>query len=577
MLHAIDVHHPHSESIAEGTSTPNTIMTRGEASSSRSTRTDSLSSHHTSPVSRSTIVNADATSKPLPPAQLHSATSEHAAHDDASRDLEKVPQADPEMLREEAKDDVIWVDFPPDDPENPFNFTKTRKWCITLLGVLFTAEVAATASAYVPGIPSMERDLGITNHELSLLGIAIYPLGFALPPLVLAPLSEVFGRNPMYLVCHLCYTVLFIGLGFANNTATVIILRFLQGAFGSTGSTMVGGTISDIWNSKERGTPMAFFATAAIFGTGFGPVWAGWVEQNPRLQWRWIQYIQAIYTGFILILLLVFLKETRGSILLTRRASKLRKTTGDQRYKARAELERASVSVLIKNSLTRPLVFLVKEPIVTAFSLWISFTWGFMYMLLSSIGLITAQHDFTPGETGLVFLAICGAALIGNMMNPLQEFLYRRYSPTRGPEARLYLACVSAIFFPVGCFIYAWTSFPHTNIAGPIVGVVVLMTSIYHIYTSVFNYLADSYLSYASSALAAQSFARNIFGFMFPLFVEKMYYGLGYQWASTLSAFLGAVLGVVPFILFFYGKKIRAKSKISQALQKQFEEQAQKS
>ncbi|SJX65825.1 related to multidrug resistant protein [Sporisorium reilianum f. sp. reilianum] len=552
----------------------------GEASSSRS-RTDSLSSHHDSPVSHSTVVDdrkqqADAIAASTR-AQLHPASSEHiqnAASDDA--DLEKVPQADPAALAEQADEGVIWVDFAPGDAENPFNFSRTRKWCITILGVLFTAEVAATASAYVPGIPSMERDLRITNHELSLLGIAIYPLGFALPPLVLAPLSEVFGRNPMYLVCHLCYTVLFVGLGRANDTATVIVLRFLQGAFGSTGSTMVGGTISDIWSSSERGQPMALFAMGAIFGTGIGPVWAGWVEQRQSLAWRWIQYIQAIYTGFILVLLLLFLRETRGSIILTRRAARLRSTTGDQRYKARAELERASVSVLIQNSLTRPLVFLVKEPIVTFFSLWIAFTWGFMYMLLSSIGLITAQHGYTPGQNGLVFLAIAGAGVLGNLLNPLQERLYQQNSNRHGPEARLYLACAGAIFFPVGCFIYAWTSFPHTSMAGPIVGIAVTMTAIYHVYLSCFSYLADCYLTYASSALAAQSFARNIFGFIFPLFVEKLYHGLGYQWASTLSALLGALLGAVPFVLFRYGKQIRARSKISQALQRQAEEQARR-
>uniref|UniRef100_V5EXJ7 Synaptic vesicle transporter SVOP and related transporter n=2 Tax=Kalmanozyma brasiliensis (strain GHG001) TaxID=1365824 RepID=V5EXJ7_KALBG len=557
----------------------------GEASSSR-TRTDSVSSQH---LSRSTVLDVspprhDDHIKPTSdsaciPAELTPAASEQVTTIDSSaaeRDLEKVPQADPSTLKASADDDVIWVDFPPGDPENPFNFSKTRKWCITILGVLFTAEVAATASAYVPGIPSMERDLGITDHELSLLGIAIYPLGFALPPLVLAPLSEVFGRNPMYLVCHLCYTVLFVGLGFANNTATVIILRFLQGGMGSTGSTMVGGTIADIWNSSERGQPMALFATAAIFGTGIGPVWAGWVEQNQRLGWRWIQHIQAIYTGFILILLLLFLRETRGSIILTRRAAKLRKTTGDSRYKARAELERASISVLISNSLTRPLVFLVKEPIVTFFSLWISFTWGFMYMLLSSIGLITAQHNYTPGETGLVFLAIAGAGIIGNLLNPIQERLYRKNFPTRGPEARLYFAMIGAVGFPVGCFIYAWTSFPNVSMAGPIVGVLTTMVSIFFLYLAVFNYLADAYLVYASSALAAQSFARNIFGFIFPLFVEKLYRNLGYQWASTLSALLGAVLGVVPFVLFFYGKQIRARSKISQALQRQALEQEEK-
>ena len=76
--------------------------------------------------------------------------------------------------KDESKTDVIWVEFPKGDPENPFNFSKFRKWTITVLAAFFTIEVAATASAYVPGIPQMERDLNVTNHELSLLGIAIY-------------------------------------------------------------------------------------------------------------------------------------------------------------------------------------------------------------------------------------------------------------------------------------------------------------------------------------------------------------------------------------------------------------------
>lgn len=80
-----------------------------------------------------------------------------------------------------------------------------------------------------------------------------------------------------------------------------------------------------------------------------------------------------------------------------------------------------------------------------------------------------------------------------------------------------------------------------------VVGITVLMWGVYIIYLAVFNYLADgecaveyalrarntdklmsyrppsaAYLIYASSALAAQSFARNIFAFAFPLFVEQM-------------------------------------------------------
>lgn len=84
----------------------------------------------------------------------------------------------------------------------------------------------------------MEAALRHDLHEVSLLGISVYAFGFGLPPLVLAPLSEVMGRNTIYLVSHALYTILFVGIGQARNIQTVIVLRFLQGAFGSTGSTM---------------------------------------------------------------------------------------------------------------------------------------------------------------------------------------------------------------------------------------------------------------------------------------------------------------------------------------------------
>jgi hypothetical protein len=38
--------------------------------------------------------------------------------------------------------------------------------------------------------------------------------------------------------------------------------------------------------------PMTVFAFCAMFGTGIGPVIMSWVEANPKLQWRWIQWIQ---------------------------------------------------------------------------------------------------------------------------------------------------------------------------------------------------------------------------------------------------------------------------------------------
>ncbi|KAK0534759.1 hypothetical protein OC842_002541 [Tilletia horrida] len=466
--------------------------------------------------------------------------------------------------------EVLWVDFDPHgDSADPFQWSTRKKWYNTAMACFFTVEVGSAASTYVEGIAEMERELGVEKHVVSLLGVSLYALGFSLPPLVLAPFSEALGRKTIYITTYIVWAVLFLGVGFAQNIETVLILRFLQGAFGSTGSTMVGGTISDIFRTPDRGVPMALFAIGGIAGTGIGPVWAGWIAQY--LSWRWIQWISAAQAGAFFVAFALTIEESRGSVILTRRAAKLRKETGDQRYRARAEEERASMATLIKTSLTRPLWILVSEPIVTSFSIWIALAWGFMYGLLESIGLIAELHNFSPGQTGLLFLTLVVASLIGLITNFYQEALYRKYYPTKGPEARLFAACAGAVLFPIGGFIYAWTSYPDVSIAGPIIGIIVLMTGVYHIYLAVFSYLSDAYLIYASSALAAQSFARNVFGFAFPLFITQMYKNLGYPWASTLLSLLGVALGIVPFVLYRYGHAIRARSVLSQQLQRQEE------
>jgi MFS family permease len=46
---------------------------------------------------------------------------------------------------------------------------------------------------------------------------------------------------------------------------------------------------------RRRGIPMALFSLAAIGGAGLGPLMSGWIEVNPHLGWRWIQWIQMMY------------------------------------------------------------------------------------------------------------------------------------------------------------------------------------------------------------------------------------------------------------------------------------------
>ncbi|EJU03572.1 MFS general substrate transporter [Dacryopinax primogenitus] len=468
---------------------------------------------------------------------------------------------------ETVDEDVIYVEYEKGDPRNPFNFSRTRKWAMTAVLVSFTALTAATGSAYAMGYNTMERDLGC-SQELAALGLSMYALGFGLAPLVLASFSEEFGRLPMYLVSTAIFALFFIPMAVAKNIQTVLVSRFIQGMAGSTGSTLVGGTLADIWVTAERGIPMSLFALMACLMTGLGPVTVGYVDMNPHLEWRWIQWLGLIFGGACFAFMCIVMKETRASILLTREAAKLRKETGDNRYRARVEDERTSLKTLIYISFTRPLFLLITEPVVASFSLWVGFAWGMLYCLLESVPYVFQTiYGFNTGELGLAFISMVVGTLIGWAFNLfVQERLYRRNVGRIGAEARLYSACLAGIMFPIGAFIYAWTSYPQVHWIAPVIGVTIITTAVFLVYLAVFSYLADAYLIFASSALAGQSLCRNLAATAFPLFTFSMYERLTPQWASTLIALLASLLGVIPFILFFCGAKIRERSRFAKML-----------
>lgn len=84
---------------------------------------------------------------------------------------------------------------------------------------------------------------------------------------------------------------------------------------------MVGGVISDIYHAEDRNTPMALFAGAALFGTGLGPLISSNIVAHTT--WRWIYWSHGIVSGAFVVIMYFCLSETRGSILLSRKARAL--------------------------------------------------------------------------------------------------------------------------------------------------------------------------------------------------------------------------------------------------------------
>ncbi|KAG1738888.1 major facilitator superfamily domain-containing protein [Suillus paluster] len=429
------------------------------------------------------------------------------------------------------------VTFEDNDTRDPMNFSYKKKWTITLVA-------SAASASFSMGYQSMMRELNCTQFQAT-VGLSMWSIGFGMVPLITSSFTEEFGRLNIYIVSSFGFMLTEIMVALSPNIQTVILGRLLGGAFGSTGATLVGGSIADIWGPHERGQPMAFFSLACVAAIGLGPVIAGVIEADPRLGWRWIQWIHVMFSGAYFISVVLLMKETRATIVLTRLARKKRKETGDARYQAKAEIEKQSLMTLIKISCTRPIYLLLTEPLVQSFSLWIGFTWGVVFALVESVSPdFQAVYGFDIQNTGFIFSTITLGSFIGYFANIYQEKLYQKHYPRKRQEARLYLPCAAAILLPIGMFIYAWTVRPDIHWIVPAIGLTVFM----------------------SGAFVIFMVTGNLAVAIFPLFTTQMFARLTHKWSLTLFGCIGAALVPIPWVLFFYGSRIRARSRVSRKI-----------
>ncbi|KAL1301638.1 hypothetical protein AAFC00_005861 [Neodothiora populina] len=455
----------------------------------------------------------------------------------------------------------------PDDPENPFNWSRKYKWLLTITTCFISILTGLPAGAYGAANDQMSERFNVSNDGFPYLAFATasWNVGAAVFPLLFVPLTENTGRMPGYFVSYVLFIIFLFPSAFGKNFATYVVTRFIGGGASSVSINIVGGTITDIWKGpNERSLPMSIFGMTSVVGIALGPFIGGAIQRN--LNWRWIYYIQIIFDAGCLPFFYLILKETRGDIVLARRAKNLRKQ-GRNAY-AKSELQSESVLNMLKISFKRPTMMLVTEFVVISFTIWVSFAWGILFLFQSSITqTFQANYGFSVFQTSMIQLAISAGAVIATVLNPIQDKLYlksaSRNKETPGkpiPEARLYFAVPGSLLFASGMFIYGWTSYPFIPWIAPTIGIAVVGVGIYSIYLAVVNYLADAYEKYAASALSAASLGRNIFGAFLPLASPALYRNVGFQWASSLIGFIGFALSAVPVVLLIYGRQLRARS-----------------
>ncbi|KAL0094187.1 major facilitator superfamily domain-containing protein [Phycomyces blakesleeanus] len=468
------------------------------------------------------------------------------------------------VMPDEKKVTVHYVNWEENDPENPNNWPARTRWMYTMLVASLVVSAAFSSSVVTGRLQGPMEDFGVSK-EISILQVSLMVFGFMIGPLLWSPLSELYGRKPIYVCALFIYVIFNIPCAVAKNIETLLVCRFFSGFFASAGLTIAGGSISDLFHARERGNAIAYFAAAPYAGPVLGPIVGGWISVGTQ-SWRWIYWVNMMLAG-VLWVLICLMPETYHPVLLARRAKRLRQETGDPSYVTVEEEFPTPLSELLRSNLIRPFEMIVTEPILLLMSMYISIIYALLYAFFFAYPIIFADiHHMNDGEVGVTFCGVLVGTFLALLVTPWLERVYQRSgekNPTGEPtpENRLPGMMLAAPFIPVSLFIFGWTSFSWVHWFGPVSSGIPFGFGMVLVYYSANNYIIDCFPRYVTSALAAKTLVRSGTGAAFPLFIIQMYHGMGNQWASTLLAFISLAIVPIPYAFYFYGARIRARSK----------------
>ncbi|RSL55704.1 hypothetical protein CEP54_009236 [Fusarium duplospermum] len=459
--------------------------------------------------------------------------------------------------------DIVWWDSDT-DPENPYHWPKWRKLTNCGLISLLTLIEPLASSIFAPGIPGLMRDFESTNTELGAFVMSVYVLGFAFGPMILAPLSEMWGRVPVYHVCNVFFLAFTIACAVAPSLDTLIVFRFLAGTFGAAPMTNGGGSIADMFPAEERAGVMAVFSVGPLIGPIIGPVIGGFLTEAKG--WRWDFWVIAMVSGAIMLGMFVTMKESYAPVILERKTIRLRKETGNERLRSKLDTG-LTKNELLKRCIVRPAKLLIFSPICSIFAVYLAIIYGYLYLLFTSVPYVFEDaYGFSTKTVGLVYLGLGIGSFVGMgwfAFDSNKEVKKQLAVDNFKPEARLKLLPAAAIIFPIGFFIYGWTADFKTHWMAPIIGLAIIGIGNLVCFMAICVYLVDAYEMYAASALAANTIMRSVAGATLPLCGMKMYNALGLGWGNSMLGFIAVALIPIPFLILRYGEMLRKKYDIS--------------
>ncbi|KAK1051052.1 hypothetical protein LTR74_016880 [Friedmanniomyces endolithicus] len=464
------------------------------------------------------------------------------------------------------------VDFDPHgDPDDPQNWKTSYKWGVVLLLAFMAFSVTFNCIGLVPVANNIVADLDHasgreSSSAASVLLVTIWELGEAAGPLLIAPMSEVYGRYPVFNLANGLFIACTVLGALSQSTTLLISARFLTGC-AVAGNVLNPAIIGDMFPTKSRGSPMSVIMLAPLLGGAVGPAVAGLVAQTTG--WREIIWISVGLATVAEILSLVLLRETYKPAILRRRAHKLgivaRRETKSDDTEALIDPETMHPEVSIWKSIKRPAAVFASSVVLQMLSLYGAVIFAFYYVVSTTLpGILETIYTFPPTLIGASFLSFTLGSALGTIVcNSLLDYITVRLQPPHlphQPELRLPLAIFGAFTLPLTLALYGWAAELHLPFPVLILSVALMGFTLILGLLPVTSYVVDAFGMYSASAFTAVLITRCLMSTFMPMAAQPLASVWGWGWGMCGLAAVCLALAPLPVVIFRYGGRLRDRS-----------------
>lgn len=176
---------------------------------------------------------------------------------------------------------------------------------------------------------------------------------------------------------------------------------------------------------------------------------------------RWTFYVLIIWSAVQLVLIVALIPETYSPVLLRRKAVRLRRSTGDARWKAAIEVMDRSITQTVIRSCYRPFLLLIMEPMCLNLCLFSALLLGILYLFFGAFEVVFRDnHGFELWQVGMTFIGLLMGELLAIASDPYWHRHYLRLLQQREqeggepggsePEYRLPPAILGGFLVPIG-------------------------------------------------------------------------------------------------------------------------------